>query len=1075
MIAGKMIAAAIFLKYPWTSICGRHGANRRRAPLVRVSRILIVAASIERSAMKWFPARSEFGRFRFCLGFLAIVLAAFVSSTSGQSLEEGLIKDLRWRNIGNANQIGRISSIDALENDWMHVVVGTASGGVYKSTNGGVSWQAIFDNYGSASIGDVRIFQPDPNIIWVGTGEECGRNSAAWGDGVYKSTDGGRTFKNMGLRDTYNIGSVMTHPTDPNVVYVAALGSIFTSEGDRGLFKSTDGGETWAKLTEGLPNDYKNTGALYIVMDPSDPETLYVSFWERHRTAWQLKSGGPNGGIFKTTNGGRNFRKLTNGLPEGDSGKIGLAISRQNPKVVMAHYEHGYQAERGTPEYDDMTKLGSGIYRSEDGGESWTYMNRYWSRPFYYNHVAISPHDDLHTFHPNQNFQISHDGGRTLEGANGGGHCWHAIWLDPHNKSRYYTGHDGGLNLTHDDGENYTAFKNINATQYYRVNVDMRDPYFVYGGLQDSGSSGGPSMSRARGIYLADWFNVGGGDGMHVPVDPTDWRTMYVERDPRGQGGDVRRVDVMTRESVSIRPQKGENIINYDEYITPEIEQMQLDKGWGPSPGPGSGAFRWNWNQALELSPHDPKTIYLGANHLFKSTDRGGTWWLISPDLSKNDPIKTRKGSGGLTPDQVPGGGAEYYGTIVTVAESPVQPGVIWAGTDDGNVRLTKNGGRSWANVAENIQGLPSKEFYVSRVKASRFDVGTCYVAFDGHESGNFAPWVFKTSDFGETWTNITSNLPGKEPVYAIEQDTRNPNLLFVGTEFAIYYSINDGNTWTRFNRNLPTVAIHDIVVHPRDPDIIIGTHGRGIWIMDDISALQQMTPDLVSASAHLFTNEVGTHWLRIEPMDDGGPYAFIGENPPKGAIINYYLGPSAEGEAVIEIRGRAPEQVRRFTFAAVPGAGKVEWDLYFPEIQGGRRGRGGRGRGGEGAAAQGQRGEATSEPAAREGTPTGPAGATPIGAEAAGRRGQSAEAQAQRGEEPVLDEAGRAAQARGERGERGERGRGRGRRGGRRGRGGPTGTPAPPGVYRVTLTVGGQEYNGSIIVRQDPMLDAAN
>jgi photosystem II stability/assembly factor-like uncharacterized protein len=996
-------------------------------------------------------------------GWLSLTCAAMA-----QSLEERLVKDLRWRNIGNANQIGRISSIDALDNDWTHVIAGTASGGVWKSTNGGTTWTPIFDNYGAASIGDVRLFQPDPNIIWVGTGEECGRNSAAWGDGVYKSTDGGRTFKNMGLKDTYNIGSVVTHPTDPNIVYVSALGSIFTSEGDRGLFKTTDGGQTWTKLTSGLPNDYENTGALYIVMDPTNPEILYVSFWERHRTAYQLKSGGPNGGIFKTTNGGARFRKLTKGLPEGPSGKIGLAISRQNPKILMAHYEHGFQAQRNSPDYDDMTKLGAGIYRSEDGGESWQYMNRYWSRPFYYNHVAISPHDDKHTFHPNQNFQVSHDGGKTLEGANGGGHCWHAIWLDPHNKQRYYTGHDGGLNLTHDGGENYVAFKNINATQYYRVNVDMRDPYYVYGGLQDSGSSGGPSMTRARGIYLAEWFNVGSGDGMHVPVDPSDWRTMYVERDPRGQGGDVRRVNVQTRESVSIRPQKGENIVNYDEYITPEIEQMQLDKGWGPSPGAGSGAFRWNWNQALELSPHDPRTIYLGANHLFKSTDQGTTWSLISPDLSKNDPVKTRKGSGGLTPDEVPGGGAEYYGTIVTFGESPIQPGVLWAGTDDGNVQLSRNGGRTWTNVAENIKGLSSKEFYVSRVRPSRFDAGTCYVTFDGHESGNFRPWVFQTTDYGATWRDITGNLPEREPVYVIEQDYKNPQLLFVGTEFAIYYSITDGNTWTRFSRNLPTVAVHDIVVHPRDPDIIIGTHGRGIWIMDDISALQQMTPDLATAEAHLFRNEVGTHWLSIEPMDDGGPYAFIGENPPKGAVINYYLGPSATGEAVIEIQGRTPEQTRRYAFNATPGVGKVEWDLGFPN-------------------------------------PTAAAGTTGTGRRAGGRRGQADQpaegapaqtAEGQRGQRVPTEtavpqqeqrggEARGQARGRGEPGAEGEqrggggRGEGRGGGGGRRGRGrggrGPTGTPAPAGTYRVTLTVGGNTYHGSITVRQDPSLEAAN
>ena len=338
---------------------------------------------------------------------LALSLVGLIQSSSAQSFDEKLIKDLRWRNIGNANQRGRISAIDALDKDWTHVVVGTASGGVFKSVNAGTTWTPIFDNYGAASIGDVRIFQPDPNMIWVGTGEECGRNSATWGDGVYKSTDGGKSFKNVGLRDTYTIGSILTHPTDPNIVYVAALGNIWGPVGDRGFFKTTDGGQTWIRVTNGLPNDYNRTGALYAVMDPADPNTIYISFWGRDRTPYRLNNASPHGGIFKTTDGGKSFRKLTKGLPAGDSGKIGLAISRANPRILMAHYEHGFQPRQNEPEYKDMTKLGSGLYRSEDGGESWQYMNRSFSRPFYYNHVAINPLDDKLTYHYNQNFQYS--------------------------------------------------------------------------------------------------------------------------------------------------------------------------------------------------------------------------------------------------------------------------------------------------------------------------------------------------------------------------------------------------------------------------------------------------------------------------------------------------------------------------------------------------------------------------------------------------------------------------------------------------------------------------------------------
>jgi photosystem II stability/assembly factor-like uncharacterized protein len=947
---------------------------------------------------------------------------------------DSLLKDLRWRNIGNANQRGRISSIDALDRDWTHVVVGTASGGVFKSTNAGTTWTSIFDTYGAASIGDVRIFQPNPDIIWVGTGEECGRNSAAWGTGLYKSIDGGKTFERMGLENTYTIGSVVTHPTDPNVVYAAALGNIWGPSGDRGLFKTIDGGKTWTKLTAGLPPDDKRTGALYIVMHPTDPNTLFVSFWGRDRTPYQLTSGTPNGGIFKTTDAGKTWRKLTKGLPAGDSGKIGLAISRSNPRVLMTHYEHGFQPPQNSPDYADMTKLGSGIYRSEDGGESWIYVNRNFSRPFYYNHVAISPVDDKMTFHFNQGLQYTTDGGRTLRGfggGNGGGHCWHAMWHDPHNKNRFYTGSDGGVTLTHDTGQTWVTFKNLNATQYYMVAADMRDPYYICGGLQDAGTSCGPSATRTRGIYLNEFYSVQGGDGYHIQQDPTDWRIVYSGQDPRGVGTEVSRNNVELRQRVDIRPHKGYNIINYEEHVTPAMEAEQLRKGWGELPAwgsgfnyrsAGSGAFRWNWSTPIVLSPYGtPRGLYVGANHLFKTTDGGETWRVISPDLSKNDPEKTRKGSGGLTPDAVPGGGAEYYGTIVTIGESPVRPGVIWVGTDDGNVQVTQDGGRAWTNVAGNISGLPSREFYVSRVRPSKFDAATAFVTIDGHESGNFEPWVFKTTDYGRTWTSLRANLPAGGPVYVIEQDRVNPELLFAGTEFAIYVSTNGGQRWDRFNQNLPTVAVHDILIHPRDPDLIIGTHGRGIWVMDDISALQQVTPGIVAARAHLFANEVGTQWVIQEPMDGAGLHAFAGENPTRNAVINYWLGPAASGEAVFEISDTRGPLTRRIAVPARPGVGKLEWDMRFaPAVPG--------------AGAAGLAPTTTAPPQV--------AGAA---------RGQGAAGRgAGRGGDPAA----------------GQRGGGRGGRGG-----GVAGPLATSGTYRVTLTVNGETALGSISVRPDPAI----
>jgi photosystem II stability/assembly factor-like uncharacterized protein len=554
-------------------------------------------------------------------GLAVLALAgAGLAAQSGAPPPDPLTRDLRWRNIGNANLIGRISAVDALESNFAHVITGTASGGVWKSTNAGTTWTPIFDNYGAASIGDVRINQKNPQIIWVGTGEECGRNSAAWGDGLYKSTDGGTTFKHVGLKDSYNIGKIVLHPANENIVYVAAIGNIWAPIGERGLYKTLDGGTTWTKLAGGLPND-PATGAIDMAMDPSNPEILYVTFWQRVRYPWALKSGGPNSGLFKSTNGGRTWTKLTKGLPEGELGRIGIAVSRSNPKVLMAHVEHGFQPPQNlpdpnapaggrggggggggrggggkpNPDYTDMTKLGAGMYRSEDGGLTWTFLDRVISRPFYYMHVSISPLDDKYIFSYNINYRRSMDGGKTWvgTGAPQGGHCYHAMWHDPHNKGRYYIGSDGGLNLTHDDGASSLRFNNINVTQYYDVAVDNREPYWVCGGLQDAGSSCGPSATRAGAIYTSDWVNLSGGDGYHAEIDPEDWRIVYTESQPDVNGGNVGRQNMETMERQSIRPNKN-NITNWSQYITQAMEDKAFENNWGRQPQQ-MGPLRFNW------------------------------------------------------------------------------------------------------------------------------------------------------------------------------------------------------------------------------------------------------------------------------------------------------------------------------------------------------------------------------------------------------------------------------------------------------------------------------------------------
>ncbi len=850
-----------------------------------------------------------------------------------QGAGESLIKGLKWRNIGPANMIGRISDFEALESDFTQVLVAGASGGVWKSINAGTTWEPIFDRYGSSSIGDVAFFQKDPNIIWVGTGEECSRNSIAWGDGIYKSTDGGKTFSRMGLESTQTIGRVITHPSDPDIVYAAATGHTWGYSGDRGLFKTIDGGKTWQKLTDGLPDDGK-TGAIDLVMHPENPDILYVSFWQRLRQPWRFDSGGPNGGIFKTTDGGKTWTKLTQGLPAGEVGRIGLAMSRSNPDVLMAVVEHGFQPQRTiregqtqkpNPDYEDMTKLGTGIYRSEDGGQTWMYMNRTNIRPFYYSHIYINPLDDKLVYYLATSMQYSEDGGKIFKTIRGLHPDFHTMWLDPTNKNRFYVGQDGGASLTHDHGKTWIYFDNLCMSQFYAISADMRDPYYVYGGLQDNGTWGGPSMSR-EGMILTDfWFNIGGGDGFYTQNDPTDWRIAYCE----SQGGNIQRVNIETRESSRIRPSR-ESTYNWNDYVPPppkkkeETEEEQRGM-FGRQRSP----FRFNWSTPIFLSPHNPDTLYFGGNHLFKSIDRGDHWMIISPDLTTNDPEKHSKPTGGITLDQT---GAETHCTITTISGSPLVPGLVWIGTDDGNVQITRNDGAKWTNVRPNVPDVPGG-IWVSRVEASRFDEGTCYLTFDGHRSDIFAPFVFKTTDFGQTWTDISGNLPDDGPVYVIREDLKNKNLLFVGTEFDVFYSLDGGKNWTDLSLNMPTVAFHDLLIHPRTHDLISGTHGRGIWILDDISPLQQATEKVLASEAHLFENETpGTRWLDISRGGYGrGNLYFAGENPASGATIDFYLKEKPSGPVEVEIADATGSLKTTYTLKEIDaGVNRLRWDMRF-------------------------------------------------------------------------------------------------------------------------------------------------
>jgi photosystem II stability/assembly factor-like uncharacterized protein len=943
------------------------------------------------------------------IGLSLLTMVALVPALLAQAPVASLLQDFRWRPIGPANMGGRVTDIDAVESNPSVVYLATASGGVWKSVNAGTTWEPIFTRYGTANIGDIAVFQPNPAIVWVGTGEACVRNSVGWGDGVYKSTDGGRTFVHVGLRESHHIGRIVVHPTNPDLVYVASQGYLWARGGDQGVFRTRDGGRTWQRLGGGLPNDGR-TGASDLVMDPSNPNVLYAAFWERLREPHRFTSGGPNGGIFKSTDGGETWRKLTTGLPEGPTGKIGLAIYRRDPRILVAIVEHGYQPPRQiqgrpNPDYDDMTKLGSGIYRSEDGGETWRYINRYNNRPFYYSHIYIDPNNAQRVFVLATTAQVSEDGGRTfartLDGIAGD---FHALWIDPSNSDRLYVGNDKGAYASYDGGRQFIMFDNMDLGQFYAVSADNRDPYWVYGGLQDNGNWGGPSNSRDfNGILTDHWFKFHAGDGFHATVDPHDWRIVYTE----AQGGRIRRLDAVFRQQgVDVTPNR-RNVLNLGDYLPAELAQTPAGGGFGALALPRSH-FRFNWSTPFILSPHDSRIIWYAGNHLFKSTDRGDTWMIVSPDLTVADTAWTNPESGGLTRDVT---GAETHSTSVTLAESPIVPGLLWVGTDDGNIQLTRDGGRTWTNVRPNVPGVP-RFTWVSRVEASRFDPAVAYVTFDGHRRGDMRPYVFRTADYGRTWTPLMAGLPERGPVYVIKEDQRNPRVLYLGTETTVWVTVDQGRTWHRLNNELPVVPVYDLIQHPRENDLIIGTHGRSIWILDDVGPLQQLTDQVLASEVHLFQNKIATQWRAVSRGGERGHLLFQGRNPPtiahrppansptelvNSATIDFYLKqPPPGGRVSVEISEVTGD--RKFTaeIEARQGINRYFWNMRFNPPAGQRIVAGGGGGGGGG------------------------------GGEAEGG-------------------------------------------GGFQGFGGFQGALAEPGTYRVRLSVGGRTYESTVTIRPDP------
>jgi photosystem II stability/assembly factor-like uncharacterized protein len=995
-----------------------------------------------------------------------LVLCVMTVVPSGQSTsgsappminqsDDPVLGAFHFRSIGPASMGGRIDDIAVSESDPSIIYVGYAVGGVFRSTNNATSFEPVFQTYGTASIGDIAIHPTNPNIVYVGTGEPNNRQTASFGDGIYKTTDGGKTFTRLGLAETQTIARIVIDPKNPETVYVASPGHLFGPNPERGVYKTTDGGKTWQQI-KFIDND---TGFTDIALDPGNSSIIYAASYQRRRSGCCFNGGGPGSALWKSTDAGRTWTKLSeHGLPPGTFGRIALDVSRSNPNVVYAQIEAG---ETGTPEKTPAVQPGAateatppgaaavtppgtgragragraggagrageagqppaevpeaggrggpsfdwcnnggptkgylagrgggggraeqqppsgwtppaidpkkgGLLRSDNKGQSWTLVSNCDARPMYFSQLRVDPTNDKTIYVAGLPVAKSLDGGKTfatLDAAGGNespGHVdQHAIWIDPKNPKHVMIGNDGGLDISWDQGRTWDFVNTMASALAYVVTADMRHPYYVYVGLQDNGSWGGPSAVRGRGgIMNSDWFGIGGGDGFYTAVDPTDFNRVITE----SQDGNTNRYDLTTGRGESIRPRapaaqtgrageagragetgRGEEAGRAGRageagQTAPPVQvggpAAQAGGRGGPpnvlNAHPGD-QYRFNWNTPVVMSPHNPKIVWLGGNRLFKSYNQGDTW-MASDDLTKQIDRNTVSlmGVPGNVTQLSKNDGVVSYGTIISISESPILPGVVWAGTDDGNLQVSQDGGVTFTEVGRNLPGLPpNHQYWISRIDASHFAADTAYVSVDGHRSDDLKPYVFVTHDFGKTFQSISGDLPSSGNVQVIREDPKNRNLLYVGTEFGLFASLDAGKTWKRFMTNYPTVRTDDILVHPRDNDLIVATHGRSVWIADDISPLQQMTPEVMAQDAFLFTMRPAIAYLNDQQHGQqvGGQKVFIGENAPRGTSIDYYLKSAASGDVKISIADATGKVVRTLDGTKHAGINRVLWNL---------------------------------------------------------------------------------------------------------------------------------------------------
>lgn len=817
-----------------------------------------------------------------------IIMLGCVGGLAAEQLGADILSFFHYRSIGPTRQGGRVVAFAVNPHDPLTFFVAAGPSGVWKTTNNGHSFQEVFLQEAISSIGDIRLAPSRPQTVWLGTGEANLRNSTYYGNGVYRSDDGGETWRHMGLEETHHIGRIIIHPRNPDVVYVAAQGHLYSENPERGVFKTSDGGNTWEKVLS-VKISGRDIGVTDLVMDPQDPATLYAAAYDRQRWAWSFRTAGPGSRIYRTKDGGKSWVQLTAGLPDGVLGKIGLAIYPQDPRILYATIDNANSpgisaAERmnelfsGRP--PSLPTIGHEIYRSDNGGDNWHRVSpegkSIGNRSNYYGQIIVDPNNPDHVYVLSEKVDESLDGGKTWFRAFEYAGDNHVLWIDPRDSRHMLLGYDYGMAITYDAGDFWYHPDELSMAQLYAIGVDMDYPYNVYGGMQDFGSWKGPSTKKGRfPIRFEDWEHMQGGDGFYNQVDPRDSRWLYSE----SQFGGLSRIDQKTGRRYRI--------------------------GWE------NQDLRFNWNAPFLLSPHNPDVILHGAQYVLRSQFRGEGWEKISPDLTTNDKAKLK------------GVGAVQYCTITTLDESSILPGLIWAGTDDGRLWVTRNNGEQWERCEKNIPDFPG--YWITRVISSRHKRGRAWVTCSGFHFDDFTPFVYETEDFGKSWSRLCSGLPQDEAVNVIREDHKNPDLLFIGTDKAVYVTIDRGRSWNKMQGNMPTVPIHDLLIHPRENDLVVGTHGRGFYITD-ISPLQELSADVLAKTVYFFEIEPKVQWI-MPSQKAVSAQNFAGENESYGVMINYYLKQPLPEDPIIQVHA-GTRLINEFKGSNKAGLNSIVWGM---------------------------------------------------------------------------------------------------------------------------------------------------